>query len=167
MTLLLDHWFGISPAFSGFVMNVLCYCLGWKLMGKEFLGYSIVATASFSISYRIYEQFPYIWPQLAQMPLLASVLGAVFVGVGAGLCVRIGGAPGGDDALAMSISYVTKMEDPVGISVDRCNCSWIIVKLYSSKKIGYSILTVLLSGADHRAGTEGAYAPDGCRFSCE
>lgn len=47
MTLLLDHWFGISPAFSGFVMNVLCYCLGWKLMGKEFLGYSIVATASF------------------------------------------------------------------------------------------------------------------------
>ena len=73
MTLLLDHWFGISPAFSGFVMNVLCYCLGWKLMGKEFLGYSIVATASFSISYRIYEQFPYIWPQLAQMPLLAYV----------------------------------------------------------------------------------------------
>lgn len=60
MTLLLDHWFGISPAFSGFVMNVLCYCLGWKLMGKEFLEYSIVATASFSVSYRIYEQFPYI-----------------------------------------------------------------------------------------------------------
>lgn len=87
--------------FTGFFR--LCYeCIvllpGLEINGKRVLGYSIVATASFSISYRIYEQFPYIWPQLAQMPLLASVLGAVFVGVGAGLCVRYGGAPGGDDA---------------------------------------------------------------------
>ena len=50
MTLLLDRWFGISPAFSGFVMNAFCYCLGWKLMGKEFLGYSIVATVSFYLA---------------------------------------------------------------------------------------------------------------------
>ena len=146
MTLLLDHWFGISPAFSGCVMNVLCYCLGWKLMGKEFLGYSIVATASFSISYRIYEQFPYIWPQLAQMPLLASVLGAVFVGVGAGLCVRIGGAPGGDDALAMSISYVTKWKIQWVYLLTDAIVLGLSLSYIPVKKIGYSILTVLLSG---------------------
>ncbi len=146
MTLLLDHWFGISPAFSGLVMNVLCYGLGWKLMGKEFLLYSIVATASFSTSYRIYEHFPYIWPQLAQMPLLAALLGAFFVGIGAGICVRIGGAPGGDDALAMSISHVTKwkiqwvylMTDAIVLGL---SLSYIPIS-----KIWYSILTVLLSG---------------------
>lgn len=47
----------------------------------------------FSLIYAIVEQFPPLWPQLAQMPLVASLLGAVFVGVGAGLCVRAGGAP--------------------------------------------------------------------------
>ena len=49
MTLLLDHWFGISPAFSGFVMNVLCYCLGWKLMGKEDGSRSVVPLVPFVV----------------------------------------------------------------------------------------------------------------------
>ena len=126
--------------FTGFFR--LCY----ECIGKEFLGYSIVATASFSISYRIYEQFPYIWPQLAQMPLLASVLGAVFVGVGAGLCVRIGGAPGGDDALAMSISYVTKWKIQWVYLLTDAIVLGLSLSYIPVKKIGYSILTVLLSG---------------------
>ena len=88
-------------------MNILCYILGWKLLGKEFIAYSALATAGFSGTYKICEQFPHLWPELANMPLLAALVGALFVGVGAGLCVRIGGAPSGDDALAMSISHAT------------------------------------------------------------
>ena len=146
MTLLLEHWFGISPAFSGFVMNVLCYCLGWKLMGKEFLGYSIISTASFSVSYRIYEQFPPLWPEIAQMPLLAALLGAIFVGIGAGLCVRIGGAPGGDDALAMSISYITKWKIQWVYLLTDAIVLGLSLSYIPVQKMGYSILTVLLSG---------------------
>lgn len=104
MTLLLHHWLGISPAISGFILNLACYLVGWKLLGREFIAYSLVSAGGFSISYKIFEQFDPLWPQLAQMPLTASVVGALFVGIGAGLCVRVGGAPGGDDALAMSIS---------------------------------------------------------------
>ena len=43
------------------------------------------------------------------MPLVAAILGAVFVGIGTGICVRIGGAICGDDALAMSISHITRL----------------------------------------------------------
>ena len=43
-TLLLEHWTGISPALTGGIMNVLCYVLGWKLLGKEFIAYSALAT---------------------------------------------------------------------------------------------------------------------------
>lgn len=106
-TLLLEHWTGISPALTGGIMNVLCYVLGWKLLGKEFIAYSTLATAGFSGTYKICEQFPHLWPGLADMPLVAALVGALFVGVGAGLCVRVGGAPSGDDALAMSISHAT------------------------------------------------------------
>ena len=33
LTLLLDRWFSISPSVSGAILNVLCYGLGWKLLG--------------------------------------------------------------------------------------------------------------------------------------
>ena len=29
-TLLFDHWFGLSPAVSSFVLNIACYALGWS-----------------------------------------------------------------------------------------------------------------------------------------
>lgn len=146
LTLLLDHWFSISPSVSGAILNVLCYGLGWKLLGRRFLAYSFVSTASFSLSYKLYEQFPPLWPELAQLPLLAALIGAVFVGVGAGVCVRAGGAPGGDDALAMSVSHVT------GWSIERVYLlSDLIVLLLSLsyipvRRIGFSLLTVIASG---------------------
>lgn len=146
LTLLLDHWFSLSPAVSGAILNVLCYGLGWKLLGKSFLAYSFLSTVSFSLSYKIYEQFPPLWPEIANYPLLAAFLGAVFVGVGAGVCVRAGGAPGGDDALAMSVSHVT------GWRIEKVYLlSDLIVLLLSLsyipvRRIGFSLLTVVLSG---------------------
>ena len=145
-TLLLEHWTGISPALTGGIMNVLCYVLGWKLLGKEFIAYSALATVGFSGMYKSCEQFPHLWPGLADMPLVAALVGALFVGVGAGLCVRIGGAPSGDDALAMSISHATGwkiqwvylMSDLIVLVM---SLSYIPVR-----RIGYSLFTVLLSG---------------------
>ena len=31
LSLLAHHWLGISPAVSGFVMNGICYLMGWKV----------------------------------------------------------------------------------------------------------------------------------------
>ncbi|RHQ83908.1 hypothetical protein DWX91_11655 [Clostridium sp. AF22-10] len=146
MTLLLDHWFHISPSVSGFIMNLACYAMGWKLLGRQFIAYSILSSASFSLSYRICEQFPPLWPQLADMPLTASLLGAVFVGVGAGLCVRIGGAPGGDDALAMSLSHVTHIKIQWIYLLSDFAVLVLSLSYIPLNRMVYSILTVLLSG---------------------
>lgn len=110
LTLLLQHWFSISPAISSFVINCICYFIGWKTLGKEFIAYSAVCAMGFSLTFRICEQFPPLWPGLADLPLLACLLGALFVGVGTGLCVRVGGAPSGDDGLVMSISQKLKIK---------------------------------------------------------
>ncbi|RHP60821.1 hypothetical protein DWZ16_02800 [Clostridium sp. AF29-8BH] len=146
MTLLLDHWFHISPSVSGFIMNLACYAMGWKLLGRQFIAYSILSSASFSLSYRICEQFPPLWPQLADMPLAASLLGAVFVGIGAGLCVRIGGAPGGDDALAMSLSHVTHIKIQWIYLLSDFAVLVLSLSYIPLNRMVYSILTVLLSG---------------------
>lgn len=145
-TLLLEHWTGISPAVTGGIMNVLCYVLGWKLLGKEFIAYSALATVGFSGMYKICEQFPHLWPGLADMPLVAALVGALFVGVGAGLCVRVGGAPSGDDALAMSISHATGWKIQWVYLLSDLIVLVMSLSYIPVRRIGYSLFTVLLSG---------------------
>ena len=146
LTLLLVHWLDVSPSISGIVLNMICYLLGWRTLGKEFICYSAIAGGGFSLFYAVFEMIGPLFPNIAQMPLLASVVGAVFVGVGVGLSVRGGGAPGGDDALAMSLSALIRL-----------NIKWIYlfsdllvlglsITYIPLKRIAYSLLTVVLSG---------------------
>ena len=146
MTLFLHHWVGLSPAVTGLVMNAICYLMGWKLLGKEFIAYSIVAGGGFSLFYAIVEQFDPLWPQLADHPLLAAVLGALFVGCGVGLSVRAGGAPGGDDALAMSISKLTRWDIQWAYLISDLVVLALSATYIDLSRLGCSLLTVILSG---------------------
>lgn len=146
LILLLHHWTGLSPAISSFALNVGCYALGWKTLGREFIGYSLAAACGYSVGYGICEQYPPLWPQIAQMPLLAAVAGALFIGVGAGLCVRVGGATSGDDALAMSLSHVTHIPIQWLYLISDLLVLGLSLSYIPLKRIGYSLLTVILSG---------------------
>ena len=146
MTLLLQYWFHISPAVTGFVLNSACYLFGAKQLGKEFIFYSALSTAGFSLAYKICEQFDPLWPQLYEMPLLASVAGALFVGVGAGLCVNINKTPSGDDALAMSLSKLTHIKIQWVYLLSDFLVLALSVTYIPLQRLGYSVLTVILSG---------------------
>ena len=145
LVLLLQHWFRISPALSSAVINVICYWIGWRMLGKSFIAHSAVATGGFSLVYWVCQQFPPLWPGLADYPLAAALLGALFVGLGCGLCVRVGGAVCGDDSVVMGISqkwgikieYVYFFFD---FTVLALSLSYIPLK-----RILYSLLTVMLS----------------------
>ena len=146
LTLLLHHWFDISPSISGLILNALCYAAGWKTLGQSFIFYSIIAGGGFSAFYAVFERFDPLWPSLAQMPLVAAVIGALFVGIGVGLSVRAGGAPGGDDALAMALHEV--LHQPI----ERIYLASDLIVLALSAtylpldRLGCSLLTVILSG---------------------
>ena len=145
-TLLLQHWFSLSPAISGLVLNAVCYLIGAHTLGREFVLCSAVSTGGFCAVYAVCEQFPPLWPQLYGMPLVAALIGAVFVGVGAGLCVLVGGAPSGDDALAMSLARITRRDirymylisDVVVLGLSTTYIPW--------QRLIWSLLTVVLSG---------------------
>ena len=146
LTLLLEFWFGLSPAISGAILNGACFLLGWRMLGKEFIGYSLFASAGFSLGYGFFEQFPQLWPQLVNYPLLAAILGALFIGIGAGLCVRAGGATTGDDALAMSLSHKLKLPIQSIYLVTDLTVLALSLTYIPVKRILYSLLTVILSG---------------------
>ena len=145
LTLLLQHWLHISPSVSALIINILCYAVGWKALGKSFLFYSVVATAGFSGFYRIFELFPPFWPELVQYPLLAALLGALFVGTGCGLCVRVGGAPCGDDALAITLSHIFKVKIEYFYMISDFTVLLLSLSYIPVKRIGFSLLTVLIS----------------------
>ena len=146
LTLLLEHWLSISPAISGAILNGACFFLGWRVLGKEFIGYSLFAAGGFSLGYGFFEQFPYLWPQLVNYPLLAALLGALFIGIGAGLCVRAGGATVGDDALAMSISHATKIPIQHLYLVSDLTVLGLSFSYIPFSRMIYSLFTVVLSG---------------------
>ena len=146
LTLLLEHWLHISPAITGAILNGACYLLGWRMLGKAFIGYSLFAAAGFSLGYGLFEQFPPLWPALTGMPLAAAILGALFIGIGAGLCIRAGGATTGDDALAMSLSHVTKIPIQHLYLISDLTVLLLSLTYIPLGKILCSLLTVVLSG---------------------
>lgn len=146
LTLLLYNLCGLSPALTSLGLNALCYALGWRTLGRDFLLYSAIATAGFSLSYAVFEAFPPLVPGIVDRPLLAAVVGGVLVGAGAGACVRVDGASSGEDALAMSVSrlsgwgiqWVYLAMDVIVLSLSLTYIPW--------RRIIYSLLTVALSG---------------------
>lgn len=145
MTLLLQHWFGISPGISGLCMDTLCYIVGYRLLGTSFLKNAIVASVGFSAFYNVFELFDYTLPNLSGVPLAASIMGGLFVGVGVGIVVREGGAAGGDDALALMISKITRTR----IAKAYFFTDFVVLMLSLSyiplERIAYSLITVTIS----------------------
>jgi len=146
LTLLLKHWLDLSPALSSFVLNLICYGIGWRTLGREFIGYSLVSISIYAVSYGICEQFPPFWPEIGSYPLLAALLGALFIGIGAGLCVRAGGATAGDDALAMSFSHLFRCPIQRVYLISDLTVLLLSLSYIPFTRIAYSLLTVILSG---------------------
>ncbi len=145
-TLLIDHWFAVSPALSALVLNILCYLFGWRTLGKEFLVYSGVASLSYSVFYALLEPYAPLWLSLVESPFWAAIVGALCIGVGAGLSIRMGGATCGDDALAMALSHLTKIDIQWIYLFSDLTVLVLSATYIPLTKLGWSLLTVVLSG---------------------
>lgn len=145
LMLLVEHWFGISPALITPVLDGLCYLLAFRFLGGQFIKMSVLSTLCVSAFFRLWELFPPLLPNLSAYPLLAAVAGGLFVGIGVGLIVRQGGSCGGDDALALTIAHVTRWRLSraylfTDLTVLALSLSYIPVR-----RIVYSLVTVLVS----------------------
>ena len=146
LTLLMDIWFGFSPAWTSIVLNIAFYTFGIKMFGVPFVVYSLVSAGAFSGAYAVCELFPPIYPEIANLPFLAAIIGAIFVGVGVGVCVKAGGAPTGDDALAMSLSKLSKIDIQWMYMITDLFVLALSLTCIPVKNVLCSLVTVTLSG---------------------
>lgn len=147
LNLLLEYWFGISPAYTNAVLTLICFAIGWKALGRSFIVYSVLFSGAFSVFYRLLELFtPRLFPWIAGYPWLAAVAGSLFVGVGAGISVLSGGAQTGDDALAMACRHFFGVRLSTVYLISDMTVLLLSLSYIPVRRILCSLLTVILSG---------------------
>ena len=145
MILLLQHWFKISPSITGVILDFSCYFIGWRMLGNRFLKNAVFSTCCFSLWYRLWERMGFVIPDLSSLPLVAAVVGAVFVGIGVGIVIKEGGAAGGDDALALVISKVGNVRISKAYLATDLTVLTLSLTYIPFGKIFYSLISVTLS----------------------
>ena len=143
--LLLHHWLGWPASVITPILDISCYLLALKILGLDFIKWSVASTLCVSGFFRLWECWPPVLPNLSGKPLLAAVLGALFVGVGVGLVVRQGGSSGGDDALALSIAKAARCRISFAYLFTDLTVLTLSLTYIPFRRIAYSLVTVTLS----------------------
>lgn len=145
MVLLLDHQLSLPPWLMTPVLDIICYLLGLRFLGLDFIKLSAVASLGMSAFFRLWEQFAPMLPDLSAYPLAAALLGGLFVGIGVGLVVRQGGSSGGDDALALVISKLSRRRLSRAYLVTDLSVLLLSLTYIPFQWIAYSLVTVTVS----------------------
>lgn len=143
--LLSNHWLGISPSLLTTVLDVTCYVLAFRYLGGGFIRLSVFSTLTVSGFFKIWEMFPPMLPNLTNNPLIAAICGGLFVGIGVGLVVRQGGSSGGDDALALTISHLTKWRISRAYLLTDLTVLFLSLTYIPLSRIAFSLVTVTVS----------------------
>ena len=84
---------------TSIVLNLPLFLIGFRAMGRVFVVRSFVATILFSVCIDLIQL-----PPLIDDMLLASVYGAILLGLGLGLIMRGGATTGGSDMIARMVN---------------------------------------------------------------
>lgn len=145
-TLFIKHFTGFSPGITLVLLNIICFAIGWKVLGNRYFYDSLFASFCFFGFYLVCEQFPPICSALIDMPWLSAVVGAIFVGVGVSLCVCCGSAPTGDDILSVALSKLTKCDISLIYFISDFAVLALSLTYIPVYKVSVSLVTCALSG---------------------
>lgn len=101
IAILANYQFGFSPGIVYLVLNIPLLIIGYRMLGRQTLIYTLIGLAAVSGWLTVTEWFTEKWGEpIEGDPLLAALYTGVFVGVGLGLIFRSGGTTGGADIIA-------------------------------------------------------------------
>lgn len=103
IAIILHYLFDVPVGTMVFLLNVPLFLLGLKMVGRQFLLYSILGVSSLSAALTLTA----VIPPLTANSLLATIFGGVLTGIGMGIIFRSRGSLGGTDILAVFFSRTT------------------------------------------------------------
>ncbi|NIG56862.1 YitT family protein [Chitinophaga sp. Cy-1792] len=128
LTIVTYYYFGWSPGIMNFLINAVLIVVGYRVLDKRTMYYTILGIIFCSLFLYITENHA---TPVTQNTLLASVFAGLLVGIGIGLVFLSGGTTGGSAILARLVNKFT------GLSLGNAMLIFdIIVILISSFIIG-------------------------------
>jgi len=103
IAIILFYLFNLPVGTMVFILNIPLFLMGLKMVGRQFLIYSILGVGTLSVTLSITAGIP----ALTTNALLATVFGGVLTGIGMGIVFRSRGSLGGTDILAVFFSRTT------------------------------------------------------------
>jgi len=105
IAIILHYLFGWSVSWSVLLLNFPLFILGLRLVGRDFLIFSIIGVGVLSATLSITTHLPV----LTHDTLLAAISGGVLTGIGMGIIFRSRGSLGGTDILAVLFARTTPL----------------------------------------------------------
>ena len=112
ITLILLALFNWNPAYTNLILNIPLLIIGYRVLGRRSLIYTIWGIISLSFWLYVWQKFP-MPPALHHDMLIAGLLAGIMSGIGLGVVFRFGGTSGGTDVIARI------MEQKLGIQIGR------------------------------------------------
>lgn len=100
---ILFELYGLSPAYTQFLINIPIFIIGWLVLGKDFGWKSLLGTFWVPFIIWVSADIPYTITN----PLLGALYGGIILGIGLGTVYKGNGSTGGTAALAQIVKKFT------------------------------------------------------------
>ncbi len=144
LSLSMEHYFGLDFSLCVGIINVFTFLLGFLILGRKFALTTILSTILYPLSIKFWLSVDSL-QGLTDDVLLSTILGALLMGVGMGLILRMGASTGGMDIPPLILN--AKFHIPVAASLYTFDTCILLTQLgFSSKEqVLYGILFTVMN----------------------
>ncbi|HFI0563850.1 TPA: YitT family protein [Streptococcus suis] len=161
INLILFYLFKIQPWMMNILINIPLFLLGWKLLGRKILIYSLIGTFAVTFWLLLFEKLPF-HINLANDLLIVSMLGGILVGLGLGIIFKAGGTTGGSDIIArIGHKYLPYSIGQIILAIDFLVLTLTVIVSQNLRVVLYTLLMVTIASKVIDFVTEGGYGSKG------
>lgn len=161
ITLLFYFLWKWDPSYTNLLLNIPLFFIGWKLLGRSALLYTIIGTLGVSAFLWVFQRYQIEMP-LKDDLTLAALFAGVAIGIGLGIIFRYGGTTGGVDIIArLTHKYVGWSMGKTMFLFDACVITISLITYLSYKEAMYTLVAVFIGAKVIDFMQEGAYSARG------
>lgn len=113
ISLSLMYAFGLSPAWTSFIINTVVVFVGWKFLSKTVAVYTVISNTALSLFLHLTENINLGVDNF----VINSLFGGAVIGIGAGLVISTGSTLGGTSVIAKIVNKYSEIKTSQGIFI--------------------------------------------------
>ncbi len=161
INLIIYYLFRIQPWLMNILLNIPLFIIGWKLLGRRMLIYSLIGTFGVTVWLMVFEKIPLTLDINGDL-MIVSMLSGILIGLGLGIIFKAGGTTGGSDIVArIGHKYTHYSIGQIILAVDFLVLFLTVVVSQNLRTVLYTLLMVTIASKVIDFVTEGGYGSKG------